>query len=158
MARPRKLMDASSGNYTKEQIEDKRSIENALYEYEALDPNATPTGITKEGWLIYNELAPKMKQLPVSCLDEGMLVMYCNTFAIYQEVVREVSENGAVGKDGKTTGAFKAMMETQKQLKSIASSLGLTLDARMRMIIPDSKKPEKEPDDLFGKMMKGVDQ
>lgn len=151
MSRPRKLISASTGARSSEDIEQRKQEEQLLYNYEPLDVEAVPSGITKEGYLIYQELAPRMKQLPISALDEGILTMYCNLFAIYSEMAQEVSEFGPIDPSGKMSTAYKVMMDASKQLKSLASSLGLTLDSRMKLVIPEASKPE--PEDPFGDML-----
>ena len=113
--------------------------------------DVVPQGITKEGWTYYETLVPQMSQLPISQLDAGMLVIYCNTYAIYADAVQEVSQYGYLDENGKPSGAFKVMNESAKQLKSIAGSLGLSIDSRMKLVIPQVK--EKEEDDPFAKML-----
>lgn len=151
MSRPRKLLSASTGARSSEDIEQRKQEEELLYNYEPLDTEAVPAGITKEGYLVYKDLAPRLKQLPISVLDEGILTMYCNLFALYSEMAQEVSEYGAIDPSGKMSTAYKIMMEASKQLKSLASSLGLTLDSRMKLVIPEAQRPE--PKDMFGDML-----
>lgn len=152
MARPRKLISAQENSHlTKEQRLEREKEEELLYNYEPISLDEVPQGITKEGWLVYETLIPQMKQLPISKLDAGMLVIYCNTYAIYSDAVSEVSTYGYLDENGKPSGAFKVMTETSKQLKSLASSLGLSIDSRMKLVVPEVK--EKEDDDPFGKML-----
>lgn len=152
MARPRKLISAQDNSHlTKEERSEREQEEQELYNYEQLSLDDIPEGITKEGWLIYEDLVPQLKQLPISKLDAGMLVIYCNTYAIYSQATQEVSEYGYLDEKGKPSGAFKVMNETSKQLKSLASSLGLSIDGRMKLIIPSMKT--KEQPDPFGDML-----
>lgn len=152
MARPRKLVSAQENSHlTKEQRIEREKEEELLYNYDPISLDEVPHGITKEGWLIYEDLVPQMRQLPISKLDAGLLVIYCNTYAIYSQATQEVSEYGFLDENGKPSGAFKVMNETSKQLKSLASSLGLSIDSRMKIVIPEAK--EREPEDPFGAML-----
>ncbi|MRB24645.1 phage terminase small subunit P27 family, partial [Bacillus thuringiensis] len=133
MARPRKLLSAQDNSHrTKEERAIMEEAEEKLYNYNPISLDEVPEGITKEGWLIYESLVPRMKQLPISDLDAGLLVIYCNTYGIYSQAVQEVSRDGYLDENGKPSGAFKVMNETSKQLKSLASSLGLSIDSRMK--------------------------
>lgn len=152
MPRPRKLVSAQENSHlTKEQRIEREKEEELLYNYDPISLDEVPHGITKEGWLIYEDLVPQMRQLPISKLDAGLLVIYCNTYAIYSQATQEVSEYGFLDENGKPSGAFKVMNETSKQLKSLASSLGLSIDSRMKLVIPEVK--EREPEDPFGAML-----
>lgn len=152
MARPRKLISAQDNSHrTKEERLQMEKQEEELYNYKPISLDVVPQGITKEGWTYYETLVPQMSQLPISQLDAGMLVIYCNTYAIYADAVQEVSQYGYLDENGKPSGAFKVMNESAKQLKSIAGSLGLSIDSRMKLVIPQVK--EKEDDDPFAKML-----
>lgn len=152
MARPRKLISAQDNSHrTKEERLQMEKQEEELYNYKPISLDVVPQGITKEGWTYYETLVPQMSQLPISQLDAGMLVIYCNTYAIYADAVQEVSQYGYLDENGKPSGAFKVMNESAKQLKSIAGSLGLSIDSRMKLVIPQVK--EKEEDDPFAKML-----
>ena len=152
MARPRKLISAQDNSHlTKEQRLEREKEEELLYNYEPLDVANVPQGITKEGYLVWEELAPKLATLPISALDSGMVTIYCNTFAIYSEATQALSEHGLLTDDGKISPYFKMQNESAKTLKSIASSLGLSIDSRMRLVIPEAQRPE--PKDMFGDML-----
>ena len=48
------------------------------------------------------------------------------------------------------TGAFAVYMESLKELRSVCGSLGLTIDSRMRIVVPVENEKKQSVYDQFG--------
>ena len=77
MARPRKLLNAQSGNLTREQQEDKRLEEEVLYNYEKLDFSYFPPGLLKGAFNEWQRIGSYIGDLPISELDMNTMIRDC---------------------------------------------------------------------------------
>lgn len=151
MARPRKLVDAKTGKIGKEAIEERRKEEEALTEFESISLIAPPwmEGDAKEE---YERIVPLLKKLPIASLDMASVVMYCDFFAKYKQASQSVDEQGSTITQTDARGNEKVIVNPQytimsdasRQVRSLSGGLGMTIDSRMRIVVP--KKDEvKDP-------------
>lgn len=152
MGRPRKLLNAQEGNLTREQQEEKRAEEEALYNYAKLDFGYYPAGLLKEAFPEWERLSTIIGELPLSELDQQTLVRYCNYAYLYSEATEAVAYEGAITADGKKNPWVDVMNSYSKELKAAASDLGLTINSRLKITAPAEK--EKETNDPMGEMLK----
>lgn len=154
MARPRKLLNATSKNYTNEEKEAKELEEKVLYNYEKLDFSFYPPGLLPQAFNEWDRLGAYVGDLPISELDVNTVVRYCNYNYLYAEAVEKVAQMGAIDPDtGKANTWVNAMNSYSKELKTVTNDLGLTINSRMKIILPAEK--EKEVLDPFAKMFEG---
>ena len=76
MARPRKLLNAQSGNLTREQQEEKAKEEEVLYNYEKLDFSFYPQGLLPQAFNEWERIGNYIGDLPISELDANTVVRY----------------------------------------------------------------------------------
>ena len=150
MARPRKLLNAQSGNLTREQQEEKAKEEEVLYNYEKLDFSYYPQGLLPQAFHEWERIGNYIGDLPISELDSNTMVRYCNYTVLYAQAVEMVAAEGAMTPEGKANPWVQAMNSYSKELKSAASDLGLNINSRLKIALPNEK--QKEIKDTFANM------
>lgn len=154
MARPRKLLNAQSGNLTTEQREEREQEEKVLYNYEKLNFSFYPPGLLPQAFNEWDRIGAYVGDLPISELDVNTVIRYCNYSYLYAEAVEQVAQMGAIDPEtGKANPWVNAMNSYSKELKTATNDLGLTINSRMKIILPAEK--EKEVIDPFAKMFEG---
>lgn len=152
--RPKKLLNASKKNYTKEEIEAKKAEEEKLYNYPRLDFSNYPVGLLKEAQKEWDRISNYIQELPVSELDQQTMVRYCNYAYLYDKASKELNEQGFLI-DGRKNPLIDTVNSFSKELKTATNDLGLTINSRLKIVNP--QEIEKEPDDPFAEMMNEVD-
>lgn len=148
--RPRKLLSAQSGNLTREQQEEKAKEEEVLYNYEKLDFSYYPQGLLPQAFNEWERIGNFIGDLPISELDSNTMVRYCNYTVLYAQAVEMVAAEGAMTPEGKANPWVQAMNSYSKELKSAASDLGLNINSRLKIALPNEK--QKETKDPFANM------
>ena len=151
MARPRKLNAAKKGHRTKEELSQAEMTENSLNEFNKINieqiPDDLPENAKKE-WL---RIVPLLQQLPIADLDFDRIKRYCQVVALTDEAYTHIMENGYVTEDGsKRTPQYMTYMDGLKELKSLCGSLGMTIDSRMRLVVPTENVQKQSVYDQFG--------
>lgn len=152
MGRPRKLLNAQQGNLTQEQQFQKKKEEEKLYNYEPLDFSYFPMGLLRGAYPEWERIGNFAGSLPLSELDSQTLVSYCNYVYLYSKLAEEVSIEGEVTSEGKLNPKVTAMMGYSKQIKSATNDLGLTINSRLKLVVP--KEIENESNDPLGQLLK----
>lgn len=150
MARPRKLLNAQQGNLTREQQEEKAKEEEVLYNYEKLDFSYYPMGLLPQAFNEWDRIGNYIGDLPISELDSNTMVRYCNYTVLYAQAVEMVAQEGAMTSEGKANPWVQAMNSYSKELKSATSDLGLNINSRLKIALPNEK--QKEVKDPFANM------
>lgn len=150
--RPRKLLNASSKNYTEEERIQKQNEEEKLYNYEPLDFSYYPAGLLREAYHEWERISHFIGDLPISELDQQAMVRYCNYSYLYSEMAEQVAYEGPLTEDGKLNPKVTAMNSYSKELKSATNDLGLTINSRLKLVAP--KEIENESNDPLGQLLK----
>lgn len=146
--RPKKLLLNSNKNYTKEEIIEKERQEAELNKFSKIDvtPPDFLDDIAKEE---YKRIIPHMQELPISKLDTGQIAQYCSFYSdfVKASVILEQEDIMIVDDKGnqKVNPAFNVKEKAGIRMQQTANTLGLTIDSRLRIIVPE----EKEDDDPF---------
>ncbi|WP_125708067.1 phage terminase small subunit P27 family [Companilactobacillus zhongbaensis] len=140
-----------TGDSTKETQAEKKQAEKQLFTYEQL--NSTPPtwlkGTARSEW---NRLVPLLKKdSAISELDRNTLISYCNTSALIIDCQKEINKAGAFTDDGKKTNFLITQQQAQRDLKGFATSLGLTIESRVKLEY--SKAKNTTPDDKFKELL-----
>lgn len=156
MGRKTVLSGATSKHYTKEELEKKLEQEEILYTFEPLDFQKVPKKLdklAKKEWKRLSEIVDS-KSLPLSELDRAICTNYV-TYVSISERAREQLNQEPLTIDGKKNPIIDVLNGANKELKSLASQLGLTIDSRMRIKNPTQENDNT--DDPFGDMLKQAD-
>lgn len=153
MGRRRKLSTNTTGNFTKEEIEEKKEAEEKLSQFNPI-PDEPPTWLDKPGKEEYLRIIDSLKELPIADLDYNQVAAYCGFYSDFIKASRRVAREGAVIKTStgatKINPAFNVKKEAHTRMQSIASTIGMTIDSRLKIVAP---KINVEPDDPFKELM-----
>lgn len=157
MGRKAVLSGASSKHYTKDELEEKQKQEEVLYTFEPLDFSNIPKKLDKLAKAEWKRLGliVDTRNLPISELDRSIVVNYC-VYVSVSERAREQLLTEPLTIDGRKNPIIDVLNGANKELKSLASQLGLTIDSRMRIKNPTTEVNTE--DDPFSKMLKEAEQ
>lgn len=157
MGRKTVLSGATSKHYTKEELEKKLEQEEILYTFEPLNFKKYPKNLDKlarNEWKRLSQIVDS-KNLPISELDRAIVINYCMYVSISERAREQINEE-PLTIDGKKNQIIDVLNGANKELKSLASQLGLTIDSRMRIKNP-TQENDNTDDDIFGSMLKQAD-
>ena len=150
--RPRVLTSNTKKNLTKDEIAKREKEESILNEFPKL-PKTPPKkleGIAKEEYL---RIQPSLSMLPIADLDLGQVVAYCEFYADFIEASEEMKKEGivitGVNGDTKINPAFNAKEKAHQRMQSIARTIGMTVDSRLKIITPSVEEKSDKFDEFF---------
>ena len=151
MARPRKLIEASTGKIGKAEIEERKKEEAALEEFESIS-FTPPSWLSAEAKKEYKRIIPLLSKLPIAALDLASVEMYCDFYSKYKRNSLAVEEEGEtiIELDGrgneksKVNPKYTVMKDSAGMVRTLSGNLGMTIDSRMRIVVP-KKEEIKDP-------------
>lgn len=151
MARPRKLNAAKVGNHNKEELEQSEMRENSLEQFKKIDVENIPDDLTENGKKEWLRVVPLLQQLPIAELDYDRIKRYCQLVALTDDAYKHIMTYGTINDEGtKRTPQYFNYMDGLKELKSLCGSLGMTIDSRMKLVVPSENQVRKSVYDEFG--------
>lgn len=152
MGRRRKLSTNTTGNFTKEQMEEKKTAEDQLSQFNQI-PDEPPNWLDKAGKEEYLRIINSLKQLPIADLDYNQVASYCGFYSDFIKASRKINREGAVIKAGngstKINPAFNVKKEAHTRMQSIASTLGMTIDSRLKIVAPNKEERHDPFKEMF---------
>ena len=150
-----KLNANKLGNRTKEELEQSEKVENGLNRFTKINVDSVPDGLTENAAKEWSRVVPLLEQLPIAELDYSLIKKYCEVVDQNDTLYRAISsKDGIEGmvdpETNRKTGAFMAYMESLKELRSICGQLGMTIDSRMRLVVPTESEVKQSVYDEFG--------
>ena len=150
-----KLNANKLGNRTKEELEQSELKENGLQQFTKINVDSVPDGLTENAAKEWLRVVPLLEQLPIAELDYSLIKKYCEVIDQNDTLYRAISsKDGIEGmvdpETNRKTGAFMAYMESLKELRSICGQLGMTIDSRMRLVVPTESEVKQSVYDEFG--------
>lgn len=151
MARPRKLNAAKVGNHNKEELEQSEMRENSIEQFKKIDVENIPDDLTENGKKEWLRVVPLLQQLPIAELDYDRIKRYCQLVALTDDAYKHIMTYGTINDEGtKRTPQYFNYMDGLKELKSLCGSLGMTIDSRMKLVVPSENQVRKSVYDEFG--------
>ncbi|MBX5315965.1 phage terminase small subunit P27 family [Staphylococcus caprae] len=151
MARPRKLNATKQGHRTKEELDQAELKENGLEKFDSLSVDNIPQDLTQCAKDEWQRIVPLLQELPIAELDYTLIKKYSELVDINGSAYEDIQTVGTFDPEtNKKTGAFAVYMESLKELRSICGSLGLTIDSRMRIVVPTENEKKQSVYDQFG--------
>lgn len=156
MAVPVKLIDEVNMHLSNEQKAQREEAKKDLFAYHKLEskpPDWLPASAKSE----WERLYPVMiKDYPISETDYALLLSYCLAFSRIKTAEGEIRKYGRFITNEKTgfkkaNPAVSVQSTAMKDLKSCATALGMTLEARSRLAL--NKAKENKPSDPFESLM-----
>jgi P27 family predicted phage terminase small subunit len=152
MARPRKLVDVNKKNFTKDEIDERKKEEEKLKDFEKLNEKIIPSYLDSIAKAEWKRIIPLMELLPISELDRNLLAMYCSYYSIFIQATLDINNYGInIEEDRggmiirKQNPSITTLNSSSKEIKSIAATMGLTLDSRLRLLNPKNEDEIKDP-------------
>lgn len=151
VGRPSKFNIAKKGHRTKAELEEAAQRENSLNAYEPIELSDIPDDLddlAQNEWL---RIVPLLEQLPISNLDLTLVKNYCQLVGIQTKAYEQLQEVGTYDPDRNVrSGPYMVYMDCVKELKSVCNKLGLTIDSRMRLVVPSESEQKQSVYDQFG--------
>lgn len=154
MGKKRKITTTDTADklkISKEEIAQRRAEEKALDNFEKIqaDPPHWLSYIAKNEW---KRIIPLLKDLPIASLDLTMVASYCQLYGHMRQLNDELKNNNQVivkenddgTKSRRLNPAFNAYMKVQAELRAVCNTLGLTVDSRLKMVVPEKDDEEDE--------------
>src|SRR5699024_471620 len=130
-----------------------------MNEYPKLDVDKVPSNLHYFGKQQWKVIVPLLNQLPIAEHDRNLVEYWCILYSKRRKLQRELDKNGEVittyNEDGtvkniRKNPAFEMLLATVKEMRMIASQLGLTVSSRLSMVEPDTE----EEQDVFLELIK----
>lgn len=99
----------------------------------------TPKHLKSVAAAEYSRIRKQVNTLPLRDLDRAVLELYCTWYAVYRQAENDLMKSHLT-EDGRPNPAIGVMDKATKNVISLASSLGLTVDSRMRINMPAEEK------------------
>lgn len=154
MARPKKplALKSETSNLTKEQKEEKKRTEQLVKtgsEQLNKPPSWLRNAVAKKEW---NRLLKEFDKMEIlSNLDYNNLGMYCNSFSSLVEITEEMK--GKKFADGIAANPLvNVQLKYSEELRRYASTLGLTIDSRLKMASLKISTEKNKIEDEFGEI------
>lgn len=154
MGRKMKIVESNKKHLTKEEKIARKTIqEKASDGLEALQltPPKHFDAIAKAE---YKRVINDLRKLPLRNLDRAILETYCTWYAVYKEISRGLQKEGYVHEteNGKVlpNKMLYSLERATTNLTRAASQLGLTVDSRMKLYVPQVEEKKTSIFDKFG--------
>lgn len=154
MGRKMKIVETTKSHLTKEEKIARKTIqEKASDGLEALQltPPKHFDAIAKAE---YKRVIEDLRKLPLRNLDRAVLESYCTWYAVYKEISRGLQKEGYVYEtdNGKVlpNKMLYSLERATTNLMKAASQLGMTVDSRMKLFVPQVEEKKTSIFDKFG--------
>ena len=137
----------------KEYVAKKLAKQESLNDYEKIQVKPIPSHLDYYGKQEWKRIIPLLQQLPIAELDRQLIESYCQLHAYKRGLQKDIEEFGTVltfyNDDGEMTNrrtnpAYNQFLQTVKEIRMIANQLGMTINSRLELAVPDEDKEEDE--------------
>src|SRR5699024_8329113 len=148
---PVKLFNEKDMKKSKEFMAQREDAKQELFTHQELKSVTPPSWLPLSAKKEWERLLPVLKtDFPLSETDYGLMIAYVLAFSRIQTAEGEIRKRGTLvqGNDGnmKPNAAVRLQSQAMKDLKSAATCLGMTMEARSRLALNKAKaKPDQDP-------------
>ena len=144
----------------KEYVAKELARQESLNEYDKLQVKPIPGHLDYYAKQEWKRIVPLLQQLPIAELDRQLIESYCQMHAYKRRLEKDIDKFGQsinyYDGDGNLTSRranpdYNAFLSTVKEIRMIANQLGMTINSRLELAVPDEEKEEDE----FMKLIKG---
>ena len=135
MARKQKLLSQSTGHLRIVEQEAKYKAEFLAKDGFPELQKSPPAYLDKDAKAEYRRVVAAIGNLPLRDLDHAELENYCTWYSIYKQTTRTLS---SVEDPDERERMVRTLDKATKNIKSLASDLGLNVNSRMQMNMPKS--------------------
>lgn len=141
MARKQKLLSQSTGHLRIVEQEAKYKAEFLAKDGFPELQKSPPAYLDKDAKAEYRRVVAAIGNLPLRDLDHAELENYCAWYSIYKQTTRTLS---SVEDPDERERMVRTLDKATKNIKSLASDLGLNVNSRMQMNMPKTDTTKKE--------------
>lgn len=141
MARKQKLLSQSTGHLRIVEQEAKYKAEFLAKDGFPELQKSPPAYLDKDAKAEYRRVVAAIGDLPLRDLDHAELENYCTWYSIYKQTTRTLS---SVDDPDERERIVRTLDKATKNIKSLASDLGLNVNSRMQMNMPKTDSNKKE--------------
>lgn len=141
MARKQKLLSQSTGHLRIVEQEAKYKAEFLAKDGFPELQKSPPAYLDKDAKAEYRRVVAAIGNLPLRDLDHAELENYCTWYSIYKQTTRTLS---SVDDPDERERMVRTLDKATKNIKSLASDLGLNVNSRMQMNMPKADTAKKE--------------
>ena len=141
----RKLLSQQKSRRTTAVQEERQTTEDKMNELTPLQDNP-PSWLDKTAKTEWKRILPLIRELPVADLDMALLAMYCQTYSNYISATKELDNEMVIETERgtKLSSYYTVQRDSVNTMNSIAPKLGLTVESRLKILSPDTKKEKKD--------------
>ena len=141
LARKQKLLSQSTGHLRIVEQEAKYKAEFLAKDGFPELQKSPPAYLDKDAKAEYRRVIAAIGDLPLRDLDHAELENYCTWYSIYKQTTRTLS---SVDDPDERERMVRTLDKATKNIKSLASDLGLNVNSRMQMNMPKTDNNKKE--------------
>nr|DAQ80501.1 MAG TPA: terminase small subunit [Caudoviricetes sp.] len=141
LARKQKLLSQSTGHLRIVEQEAKYKAEFLAKDGFPELQKSPPAYLDKDAKAEYRRVVAAIGDLPLRDLDHAELENYCTWYSIYKQTTRTLS---SVDDPDERERMVRTLDKATKNIKSLASDLGLNVNSRMQMNMPKTDNNKKE--------------
>lgn len=154
MGRKMKVVESNKKHMTKEEKIARKSIQDKASDGLDALQLTPPKHFDPIAKAEYKRVINDLRKLPLRNLDRAVLESYCTWYAVYKEISRGLQKEGYVvetdnGKVLPNKMLYSLERATTNLIKA-ASQLGLTVDSRMKLYVPQVEEKKESIFDKFG--------
>lgn len=140
MARKQKLLSQSTGHLRVVEQEAKYKAEFLAADGLPELQRTPPAHLNKVAKAEYRRIVSSIGKLPLRNLDRSELELYCSWYSIYKETSEQLKQVDSLEEAPKL---ILTLDKATRNIKGLASDLGLTVNSRMQMNMPSADKQEE---------------
>lgn len=141
MARKQKLLSQSTGHLRIVEQEAKYKAEFLAKDGYPELRESPPDYLDEDAKAEYQRVVTSIGDLPLRDLDHAELENYCTWYSIYKQTTRMLA---SVNDPDERERMVRTLDKATKNIKSLASDLGLNVNSRMQMNMPKTDSNKKE--------------
>lgn len=140
LARKQKILSQSTGHLKVVQQEAKYKAEFLAADGLPELQKTPPAHLDKVAKAEYRRIVNAIGKLPLCDLDRAELEMYCSWYSIYKKLSKEFKTEELISDAPKKLSMLE---KATRNIKGLASDLGLTVNSRLQMNMPKVDKENK---------------
>lgn len=154
MGRKMKIVENNKKHLTKEEKIARKSIQDKASDGLDALQITPPKHFDPIAKAEYKRVINDLRKLPLRNLDRAVLETYCTWYAVYKELSRGLQQKGYVYVNEKGNVLPNKMLYSLERattnLTRAAAQLGLTVDSRMKLYVPQVEEKKTSIFDKFG--------
>lgn len=146
LARKQKLLSQSTGHLRVVEQEAKYKAEFMAADGLPELQKTPPAHLDKVAKAEYRRIIGSIGKLPLRNLDRSELELYCTWYSIYKDASVQLNKEQSKKRKNiaKINNAIKTIDKATRAIKGLASDLGLNVNSRLQMNMPQTDKEEHQ--------------